>query len=601
MKASLSILFAAFALGSLIEASGELGEAVAPPVAADEVVRIYDISALVDQSYSAEGLEHLFLPSPGGKPLRTDESPGLNRDDFDCYAHEFVERVLGDELYYEGRFVGALEGQRLIVRGPAALQVRVQELLAFLDSFFNASTQLQIDLVRLEAGVAPKLAGILSPEEADALIARAGARGEHQRYQLQMRSDRPSSLRMVRDVPIVFSHSVEIAQGSMVWNSLVAHAKLGTRLWARAVPDTDGLLLALSVMQSEAPMGVRDVPIHCGGLLTLESEVRKMRGPELIQNLSIFNRSITSNVFLPSNKVVALSGLMNLNRGQRNDVILIRQGAGQLPLMHSLSLNKGGAQMHLVDAQRFTPPQAICMGELFSNDASRADMTMPWDGYDHPVMLASNLVEPEEAFPSELLETVLQDSEPVEIGARLALFHVQGAMVDAGNGLHRGEVVAGLLEGMPSASDQVQIRLRAWRKGQRQAVAEMNLPVRMGSSACGVLGIEDFEVESQYVEIARDSTLSDPTTSTIFDGVAFMLAPRRTPNGGIEVDVRGAIHVQGEQREASLGYSVTESLHQTDHEALFVDESVYFSQGSSGEVRIIGQAEGGMRIEISLN
>ena len=126
----------------------------------------------------------------------------------------------------------------------------------------------------------------------------------------------------------------------------------------------------------------------------------------------------------------------------------------------------------------------------------------------------------------------------------------------------------------------------------------VRLPLRDGTSASVVLGLERLMVRDYDVEVAQLAAGSDPIVAASFEGLALWLQASGSPSGQLHLKVRGAVSYAGDGEAAVVQSPFVSYLDQSDERTLTLQESRALVSKDGYWETLLGDATGGVSIQV---
>jgi len=574
------------------------------------VLEVYDLTTALPGAMHRGTVETL-LPFLGGN----DRSGGEDADGMDGsdVVIDLLRSIGRDEFDYEDRSIHLESNGRLIVQAPPALQARTKSFLAFLESVFSTSLELRIDAVELpDAAASEAIPALLSPADADKLLARGG-KGGVQSWRLRVRAGDTAGLDLTRNLNMVTDYDIEIAQASAVADPIVEDVAVGTRLFARAAPSAGGTWLSLILRRGDPLGGVVDRQIPVAGQVTTQERIQSQEVASAYQSIEVLNRSLAIDTYLPENRVLAIQSSILAGQKSRAEVLLVRRASGSLPIFKQITLEKASGderpagKLLFLNSESIVPPRCSLEAPVVPS----AFMPRAWpmmrrrEGGNELGIWAAFAEEPNDVL-RDLIGGNDGELEIRNVGPCLLLTRQNGSdRRDAPLLPAREGSGPDILEryAPPARLAQVTIVLR--RSGTAAPVARCSLPVRFGESGCMVLATEAIELADYDVEVAQSSSVADSAMRIAFDGIVVRARPTLALSGDLVVDVVARAHVRnGPSREFDLGVSGLGTLDESTHDQLFARENLVFGKAEGAPKRFVlgdaaeGSTTGSLSFEI---
>ncbi len=565
----------------------------------DEIVLAsYDLRSVLPRWDASTTWSHALVVPPAVIPFRTEIPSADDLEHAELAGYELLDlltQVLGDELRREGREL-LLEGTRLSVLAPGAVQEQVRSVLATLEQALAGTCTLQVDVLSFLEGDAQEAApaSVVEAEEASRLVTTLLARGaQHRQFQVQLAAGRTASLDARRHVPFVFDYDVEIAQESLIFAPIVLETWEGTRLLLRGVPAEGGMALSLLLMRSDLLGELRERPLGLRGMLSHEGAAKAdiVDGPEALHLPDVLMRGLAFDTTLPQGKALVLTLESELPGASSHELVLLRQ-LGSAPPAYVAQVLPG------------TSKSLIAMNaELFRRPRFHADPT-PWEGGETTTSLNPWVVATLEAEPSSFLLDWLK--------ARFSVWRRLGPWVlivtdpawdrDAARELER------LMKARRGDGRVLGVGVDLYVQGrENDRPVRMRIPMLEGTEAGFVLARASTAVTGFSVEVAQEAAVSDPVVSPVFGGLALALSVGTRSGPTLPLETTGMAQFL-DQAPASfdLRYLLMGAIDRPEPRVLRFDERLNVPQGEGQTARAsIGSRsdradQPGLLVEISV-
>lgn len=562
-----------------------------PRSAEPSVVKVYDLTTALPGPMLHGGVETL-LPYLAGND-RYDDQDGDPMNGSDTLI-DLLRGMCGDEFDYEDRSIRLEENGRLIVQAPPALQARTEGYLAFLESVFGPSLELRIDAVELPEGAAAEaIPALLSPADADKLLARGGRAGV-QSWRLRVRAGDTAGLDLTRVASMVTDYDMEIAQASAVADPIVDDVAVGVRLFARGAPSAGGTWLSLILRRGD-PLGEivqRRIPV--AGQVTTQEWIQTQAVASAYQRIDVLNRSLALDTYLPENRVLAIQSAILSGTRTRVEVLLVRRESGSLPIFKQIALDKkgeaAGGKLLFLNGESIVPPTChVEAGAIPSSSVPSAWlMTKPRDG-NREFGVWANFGDESLDVLRDLLGASDEDLEIRNVGPCLFIRRdANSARRDAPLLPSREGAGPDFIERYAPLPRVAQISATLRRAGASAPVARCSIPIRFGENGCVVLATEAIELADYDVEVAQSSSVADSVMRIGFDGIALRLRPALALSGDLVLDLVARAHVRrGEARELDLGVPGLGTLDESTHDQMFAREKLVFGKAEGAAKRFV--------------
>ena len=570
------------------------------------VVQVYDLTTSLPGGMQHGSWETL-LPFLAKNEIEDQEWDAMNGSDV---LVDLLRSLYGDEFEYEDRSIRFEENGRLIVQAPPAVQAKTASYLAFLESVFSASLELRIDAVELPEGAAAEpIPALLSPADADKLLARGGRAGV-QTWRLRVRAGDAAGLDLTRVATLVTDYDVEIAQAAAVADPIVEDVAVGLRLFARAAPAAGGTWLSLILRRGD-PLGEpveRQIPV--AGQVTTQERIQSREIASSYQSVHVLNRSLSLDTYLPEGRVLAIQSAILSGTKTRVEALLLRRESGSLPVFRQITLDRkgggAGSKLLFLNGESIVPPRCHLEAPAIpaSSVPSAWRMWRPRESGRESGIWSSFGDESLDVL-RDLLGSSDGDLTIRDVGPCLFLTR-DPSSTHGDKPLLPGREGTGsdFLDryAPPARIAQVSATLR--RAGTAAPVARCSIPIRIGENGCIVLGTESVELADYDVEVAQSASVADSVMRIGFDGIAIRMRPAIALSGDLVVDLVARAHVRrGESREHDLGVPGLGTLDESTYDQIYAREKLYFGKAEGAVKRfVIGDASessaGALSLEI---
>jgi hypothetical protein len=375
-------------------------------------------------------------------------------------------------------------------------------------------------------------------------------------------------------------------------------ASFGTRLALRGAPAPGGTSIALVLARGDLRSGPEDTAVGLTTLVAMDNGIQRSSDSGTVTGLQVLSRSVATSAFLPDGQALVFVSELDLPRGTSHDIVVIRRTGGELPARRVLELDDG-ASLTVANLGVVAPPGAFASSGLLDGSNALTGMPMVWfkDGFDW--FLAATVDSGRTVGSCDELLRVEDEATSEEYGPWL--------LVTAGSSVpeERRPDVAGRFarrfDQLAAPTDMVEVEItlgRDSRGGVSGDLASARIPLRVGHSASIVLGIEGIAHDDHHLEVAQLAVAPAVDPSITFDGLVLWLMARRSPSGGLTLDVRGAGHVESGRRPLDLG--LRRAVDSPSHDRLFVAERLWFGPDEAERTVVLGAAEGNGAGDLSL-
>lgn len=489
---------------------------------------------------------------------------------------DLLNQILGDELRREGREM-LVEGGSLSVLAPAALQQQVRALLEGLEQALAGAATLRLDFLPLAEG-APEPATLLGEDEAQKLVAAAGAGGAARSLTVELSAGRTAVLEAGRSVPFLFDFDVEIAQGVAVFVPVMAETSTGLRLAVRASAAPGGTALALLVQSSEL-RALRTLGLDIEGTVTLtDKPPYKIQGPELLQAPEVDLVSFACDTFLPDGKALAFTFESVLAGKKSRQLLLLRRPAGTLSSYLVRAIPGSNRSLVVLDSGLFRGPRFTTEVGL-AHEHTTAGL--------HSPRVDSALSFETSGFLIDWLKARFSIWRP--FGPWILIVTDPAWDRDAAAQLDR------LVKGLKPRTALTEASLTLALGSTRPVRAR--LPILEGSQAGLVVGYGRTSITGYSAEVAQSAAVHDPNVGALFDGLACSLSTR-----GDVAELRGLAQLTSSGGFLKAGSAGFGALERIEAQTLRFDERWKLGEGRTlrfGPSQDKGEA-GGPTLELTL-
>lgn len=499
-------------------------------------------------------------------------------------AVTILYELFQSEFEYEGRWIDHVSDHVLLVHAPAPVHAEIERVLAFLERTFERAVELDLHVVDLPPGVGPPPADVaprISRTRLRELIELARAGGHHEALSLRVPSGRGQTVDATRDLALVTSFDIEIAEKAVAGDPAVEFVSVGTRATVRAARRPGGARVLLGLEGTRQIGGVRELDVP--GRTQLLAETQLVFGDlgERTQSLDVANRSLALTTFVPDDAVVALP-LVDRRAGRgggRWIFLALRGSAGE----RVESLVVGERTLQVLDLGELAG-----VGGFERNDGPSYDRPWRWE---RRVEACPELGEQEIA--------VAVDLKGPDLGAMHDLV-MRGdddwmLSIGAWNVTAREEPLAFAGSERFVSSDEVHDLDLQLRSGD-EPIAALRLSVLDGTESIAVVAAETFVHGDVDVEVAQSSAAYDPEPVHVFDGAVVCVRPTRARDGRLVVEVALRARLleaieRFDTRSALIGW-----MDQARHRNLFASERLVFD--GTRAVGVVGDVGDGVRLEV---
>jgi hypothetical protein len=555
---------------------------------AEDYLRVYDVSSLSLSWFNEDEAGTVMMPGFE----REDDGGGDSAQPELGSIDTFIDIILDlyeAEFEYEGRRVALGSDGRFVVRGPESLHQSVAGTLTFLESVVNAECVLAIDTVVL-TGPGPD--GVLIDQaEVEAWLTGLDASVEHQHQLLRVRTDRKSRLDLGRYEPTVLEFDVQIAQGSAIHDPVLSVVHSGTQLEVIGAPTTGGTSLAFVLSRNDR-LPTEPTEVDSSFLVGMEKQgVERVHELTRRSNLHVMSRVHAMSTFLPRGKALVLSHGVDVTGGKLREVVVIRQVGGGLPTRHEMELSDGGARLVFADLGAVAPPHASFIGRLFADDSTPGG-PLSHTTYEGEPLLSSSLGLEDLDLAMELLDMNISYSSLDYVGRYL----VSRPLARSSEGdeeqakLEQARLMSAFESLLPS---EVVYDLELVVRNGGDEPVRARMPIRAGTEAATVLGVQFNEVHDIDVEVAQSVAVGQTLERTVLDGLCLWIRLAPAQGGELVLDLVGGAQLAGAQTKFDLGSSVLDFVHQTGLDCLVLKERTLLQDVDGVWSATFGDTSGG--------
>lgn len=502
----------------------------APPL----VWRTYDIAPIAP-SRASESEDQLLLPALDPKHYFEAPSRGDRSADFDWLV-ELAILPVAAELEREGRSWNTTSDGKLSVCASAEAQALLERELGFLGAVFDAAVRVRIDVIDEEVGgdagaqAWPTRLPVAAAEE---LVQRAAARGRVRSALLTIAPGDEVRVDDTREIHAISDYEVEVAQFASAYDPFESTFRVGTELVARAAAVADGVQLALVAKHSTETGPVRERTFPYVAYHSTEKGVTERTTELVFQSPQVVQHAEALTTWLPRGEAVILrSSYTNVRTNSRCTFVLRALGE-PTPPVQGLELHANGHRIDVVDLSRISPPYVRVDGSLLEAESIRQQLTGFFDVsyWKWGIPLGATAVQPDDEL--ELArEMHFADRDQLFVTRSGPWCVLQPSTVEPESRAKPNLDAATVPLARPKVVD-LDVRLR---RGDTE-LARWGASVVEGRPAAFTIGAETLGVCGANIEIAQGATVYDPLCNVFFDGLLVELAPRRSPNGALDLDV----------------------------------------------------------------
>jgi hypothetical protein len=297
------------------------------------VLRIHSLAGLVEHEGYSEAAIALLPYRVSSKSEARFEAYGTDRADggeVTVMSGEdvvsLVRNTVDPAIWEEGAArIDLAEETRLVVTAPAETQDRIAELLGSLLPALAPRTLLQVGVLR---GTPPADAPALPDfKAADAIDAQLEV---VRRVQVALRGRNAAAATSLLAGSGVFDWDVEIAQGAVVGNPIVASVRTGIEVIARAAPAEGGVFVALLVREAEPAAEPVVRTLDARGAIVAQQVVNERAAGGVVQHPRLGFVSYAGTAFLPNGHALLLPVSVQTHVGAVAFTLELRL-AGEVP------------------------------------------------------------------------------------------------------------------------------------------------------------------------------------------------------------------------------------------------------------------------------
>jgi hypothetical protein len=547
---------------------------------ADHPLVVHDLAGLGFESEQPP--PQVFLPS-----LRfMDEEEREFHEDRVIGSSHFVgllEDLLGDGLSGEGCRAEYTQDGRLLVVAPAGLQEDVANLIAFFREVSTASVELTLDFMALPGAV--DVPSLIDSDEVSALLDSASS---HSRHILHVPTGGSATVSAGRRRYLVLDFDMEIAQGSLILDPVMGDFFEGLEATVRAAPCAGGLLVGLMARRGARVGDTPNKQLDIGAMLGNENGVHFENLPISVQSPATANRSCGLSAVLPKGKALVVTTRASESGG--TELMILHQTGGALSAWSEYDLGDGASLVFADPACVMAPRLLVSSTGLLSGGSSGTPVL---DAAPRLIVGFENLGA---GLATDILARRGRMGRVDEVGPWLVTW--------PGDGRRGGENAAGWSDAQREVFDslkvsvlQYEVELRL-RTPQGDAGPVVRLPLRDGTSASVVLGLERLLVRDYNVEVAQFAAGSDPLVAVAFEGLALWLQASGSSSGQLQLKVRGAVSYAGDGEAASVQSPFVSYLDQSDERTLTLRESRALVPKNGRWQTLLGDSAGGVSIQV---
>lgn len=576
----ISAALLAFTAGILLPPASQDARADRNAPTADYRLVVHELAGLGFESEPDPAL--IFLPS---LRLREEEEREFHEDRVIGSSHfvGLLENLLGDELSGEGCRAEYTQDGRLLVIGPASLQEDVANLLAFFREVNTAAAELTLDFVALPGTV--DVQSLIDVGKVPALLELASS---HSRHVLHVPTGRSATVSAGKRRHLVLDYDMEIAQGSLILDPIMGDFFEGLEATVRAAPCAGGLLVGLMARRGARVGDTPNKQLDMGAMLGNENGVHFENLPVSVQSPATANRSCGLSAVLPTGKALVVTTRGGESSG--TELMILHQTGGALSAWSEYELGDGASLV-------FADPACVMAPRLLASGTGLLAGGSPVT----PVLGAEpRLIVGFESLGAGLVKDVLARQGRMgrvdDVGPWLVTWP-EADRRGGGNAVGWSDAQHEIFESMQASVIQYEVDLRL-QTPEGGAGPVVRLPIRDGTSASVVLGLERLMVRDYDVEVAQFAAGSDPMVGVAFEGLALWLQASGSSSGQLQLKVRGAVSYAGDGEAALVQTPFVSYLDQSDERTLTLRESrALVSKDGHWQV-LLGDAPGGVSLQV---
>ena len=547
---------------------------------ADHRLVVHDLAGLGVEPDQASPT--VFLPS---LRIRADEEGGFFEDRVMGSSHfvGLLEDLLGDGLSGEGCRAEYTQDGRLLVIGPAGLQEDVARLLGFLREVNTAAAELTLDFVALPGTV--DVQSLIDVGKVPALLELASS---HSRHVLHVPTGKSATVSAGKRRHLVLDYDIEIAQGSLILDPIMGDFFEGLEATVRAAPCAGGLLVGLMARRGARVGDTPNKKLDMGAMLGNETGMHFQNLPVSVQSPATANRSCGLSAVLPTGKALVVTTRGGESGG--TELMILHQTGGSLSAWSEYDLGDG-VSLVFADPACVMAPRLLVSGTGLLSGGSPAT----------PVLHgAPRLIMEFESLGAGLMTDILAGQGRMgrvkEVGPWLVTWP-EAARRGGADAAGWSDDQHDIFESLQASVIQYEVELRL-QTPAGGAGPVVRLPIRDGTSASIVLGLERLMVRDYDVEVAQFAAGSDPTVDVAFEGLALWLQASGSPSGQLHLKVRGAVSYAGDGEAAPVQTLFVSYLDQSDERTLTLRESRALVPKDGHWQVLLGDATGGVSVQV---
>ncbi len=493
-----------------------------------------------------------------------------------------IESLYGAGLSAEGCRATYTPDGRLLVVGPAQLQADIANTIEFFRSVSAASAELTLDFAVIPGSV--EVPSLIDIDQVPGLLEAAS---RHSSHVLQVSTGKSASIAAGWRRYLVLDFDVEIAQGTVILDPLMGDFFEGFSATVSAAPCEGGLLLGLIAKRGARLDQTPDKELGMRALLGGEHGAEFTDLSASVQSPASANRSCAFSAMLPTGKALVVTTRAGASDG--TELMILRQSGGQLSPWSEYDLGQG-ERLVFADPACALAPRVVASGRgllaggpsglipIHSDPRLSVDFAQVGAGLVKESMLANP-----------------RTSNVDEMGPWLVLWPRPGSRGGDSAGSH--ETQRARFDSLRASSKQYEVELRL-RTPDGDTGSLVRLPLREGTSASVVLGVERLMVRDYDVEVAGNSATPDPTIAASFEGLALWIQVLDSTRDQLQLKVRGAVSYPGATESGSVQTPFFTYLDQADERDLTLREHVHLTPTNGRWQTLLGDATGGVSVQV---
>jgi len=516
---------------------------------APTVLRIHSLGGLVEHAGFEGGTLSLLPYRAGGKGVETfDEAYGndkLERGASSTIGAEdvvaLIRNVVDSELWEGGTArLDLADESRLVVTAPAETQERIAGLLSGLVAAIAPATTLQVAVLR--GTPAADVPAVVDAKTADALDVQLEV---VRRVQFALAGRNSATASSFLSGSGVFDWDVEIAQGAVIGDPILAAIRAGIEVVARAVPTDGGNDLALLVREAEPEADPSVRTLDGRGAVVAQQVVNERAAAGVVHHPRLGFLSYAGTCFVPNGRALLLPVSVQTHLGPVAFTLDLRIGGDAAPARVSLDLKSAGETR--TNKLGFVSFGLAALGRIEFERLPARLFDSGWGLMDEPVWTASLTLEKSVDRAVDIANSI----------AGPALEAGTGSVTPWGNYL---------LTMLPAdATGDVADAIAAF---ERRGGGEISGRIVSGATEIGRFrvpyfddhplelwsGVQGTRVADWDVDVANEAFIPNPQMETWVDGFALVLRVARDARGRAVVHANGVLNfLDGAPQKTELG------------------------------------------------